>query len=313
MFRKAAGLVIALGLVVYVGESYLGTCDFPASGSQCLNSVTVLGQPFWATAFGNMYLGGYYAPYAYAIVGLAAVICGAVAVAADSLRRTSKLPRRTLLATLGAWAVVAAGLSVWVASLAEGFVCSMYCFNADNSYVIGWGALVAALAGLIVVAAVSLLRQFRPTENRGRYRWAALVIVVVLVAGTLWTAGTAYAGYVRGNNPDNYEVLVAGAGSIVVPVSPGPGNLSLAVKNLGNEPIREIGVTSSSLPQSAGFVFYFNGGEVNPSNVLPVGASATGSMQVGNMKLGNEYEMTVTVTFADGNNQAVVLDVPTVT
>jgi len=312
MIRRAAGLVVALGLVLYAAEAYLGTCEFPASGSQCLNSVMVLAQPFWATAFGNFYVGGYYAPYAYAIVGLAAAICGAVAIAGDSLREASKLPRRALSVTVAAWAVVAAGLSVWIGSLAEGFWCTEYCFNADNSYVMQWGALVAALAGLVVVAGVILVRQFR-LGHRGWYRWVILAIAVALVASTLWTAGTAYAGYAQGTNPDNYEILITGAGSIAVPVSPGPGNLSLMVRNGGNEPISEIGAGSTSLPQVAGVAFYFNGGKVSPSHVLPVGSTATGFMQVENVTVGDNYEVVVTAMFVDGHNQTIVLSVSAAT
>lgn len=162
--RRIAAAIAILGLFVYVSESYLGTCGL---GYGCEQDLNVLVQPFSYGAFGSMFVGSIYAPYAYAIIGLVFALIGIVTLAADFLRKRVVLLTTGKMMALIGWSLIAAGLSAFVVSASEVYICWEYCFNVNNSFVAEWGGIIAALTGLTMVASAVLVSQFRPAGHNG--------------------------------------------------------------------------------------------------------------------------------------------------
>ena len=203
MIRRITAAIVVLGLLLYVAESYLGTCGI--GSDVCIQDPNVLLQPFTYGTIGS-FQNSYYAPFVYAIVGLVSALAGVVTLAADFVRRRVALPTSGKLVALAGWSLVAVGLAAFVVSLSESYICMEYCFNVNNSFVTEWGGIIAALAGLTLVASAVLASQFRPAVRHRLGRWALVAVIVALMASTLWTASTAYSTYVFDSNPTNFNL-----------------------------------------------------------------------------------------------------------
>jgi hypothetical protein len=93
------------------------------------------------------------------------------------------------------------------------------------------------------------------------------------------------------------------SGNILVSPSSDLGNLTVTVLDTANGPISGILTNSSDLPGATNLVFSYDGRVVSPSNLVPVCASSTVSLQVGNVTAGSPYSIFIFLTyenFGDG-------------
>jgi hypothetical protein len=87
------------------------------------------------------------------------------------------------------------------------------------------------------------------------------------------------------------------SGSILVPSSSDVGKLTVTVLDTANGPISGILTNSSDLPGATNLAFSYDGRVVSPSNLVPVCASSTVSLQVGNVTAGSPYSIFIFLTY----------------
>jgi hypothetical protein len=142
-----------------------------------------------------------------------------------------------------------------------------------------------------------------------------VILAIVVIAAVAIAGAVAYgieSGLIFGgsSHPEEGLEMVVPMGNLIVLVSPGPGDLNITVKNISSEPVSAIRVVNSTdLPESVNVVFYYDGNPVSQSNVVPVGRSASGSVQVGSVTAGQQYEMTIVTTLQNFGNLTTRLDV----
>jgi hypothetical protein len=159
-----ATLLIIIGFAVFFAGRYLGSLP------------------------GYQYNGPEPPDDAYSLIGLFSALVGIVILAAGFLRKMVILPTQERIAVLIGWSVVIAGLIAMPAGALEADCWHNCYFNEFESFAIGWGGAIAALAGLTLVASAILASQLRPSGMHNRLvRGALVAIVVILVVATLWT------------------------------------------------------------------------------------------------------------------------------
>jgi hypothetical protein len=87
------------------------------------------------------------------------------------------------------------------------------------------------------------------------------------------------------------------SGSILVPSSSDLGKLTVTVLDTSNSPISGIMVNSSDLSGATNLAFSYDGRVVSPSNLVPICASSTVSLQVGNVTAGSPYSIFIFLTY----------------
>ena len=141
-----------------------------------------------------------------------------------------------------------------------------------------------------------------PMKQRTRYILVAVVAIVVVVAALgLYL----YNGQQQHSKQcsESAASLVAMFGKITLPAGASGSTLSLTATDTTCTPITGI-MVSSIQPELTGVAntsfVQFNGALVGPTNPLPGGQLATGSLPVNGVQAGQKYVLLVTVTFSSG-------------
>ena len=139
---------------------------------------------------------------------------------------------------------------------------------------------------------------------------AALFLIVALsVPGIFYYADeTSYVGCLC-SGTNGPPMLVSG--SIVVPTGSGNGTLSVQVRDESSQGAfitavdftNEIPTTSQmTIPNVSSLKLTYQGTPVSPTNPLPIGATATGSLEISNATGGANYAMGIKGTFQNGGS-----------
>ena len=107
------------------------------------------------------------------------------------------------------------------------------------------------------------------------------------------------------------------SGSIIVPSGHGNGTLSVEVRDsmslnvsLTKITFSNIGLANSTtIPNVSSMVLLYQGTQVSPTNPLPDGATAAGSLQVSNVTAGADYVISVQGSFQSGGSWGSILSI----
>jgi hypothetical protein len=146
-------------------------------------------------------------------------------------------------------------------------------------------------------------------------------VIAVLAAGGLAAAvlfiPPLMSGSVGGISAGGSGNLVTFSGQIAVPSGNGAGALTLFLKNGANSPATSVVIAvptgadmfSDLCTATCNLVMNYGGSPVSASNPLPVGATASGSVQTDEGKAGTAYEVNAKVTFQAGGVQVQNIDI----
>ncbi len=115
-----------------------------------------------------------------------------------------------------------------------------------------------------------------------------------------------------GDGPGPY--LFVSVAAVITAPPQGSSQLNMTVLNSASLPIARVWVTNATdVPGATAIGLSYDGNLVSPVNVLPVGATATGSIPVWNVTAGMNYNLVIIVLFQNQGDAAETVPVVAIT
>jgi hypothetical protein len=168
--------------------------------------------------------------------------------------------------------------------------------------------------GLFVLAAISFFMSQRTLERADRRMLIGLlpaIGILLMLTGLVYIYADPY--IVKSGPIPPTETF----GSTIVISPSGVGNVTLRLQDTGMDNAAITTVTASNkgsgnntmIPAIGSLVFLYQGNPVSPTNPIPAGGVASGSLKVANLTEGVGYFMTVDSTFSDGSHAIWEIDI----